>query len=289
MKRLVLKSLLVSLFVGLAVYEYSGLPDVSRLRRKNPATTALIELRNEEYREKRVKPERQQIWVSYDAVSENLKKAIILSEDASFFSHKGVDLCELKEAVKEDWEKGKFKRGGSTITMQLAKNLYLSPSKSPLRKLREIVIALQLEQALSKRRIFEIYLNVIEWGNGIYGAEAAARHYFSKPASDLDPEEAATLAALLPSPRNPREKGLLQRRDLILTRMFQVGFISEEEFHRAKSMTLFHKGEEFSSPAQKSAPLTGLPAGPLPEFALQVDTTPSAHGSDRLDPTWPKP
>ena len=289
MKRLVLKSLLVSLFVGLAAYEYFGLPDVSLLKRKHPATTALIELRNEEYREKRVKPERQQIWVSYDAVSENLKKAIILSEDASFFSHKGVDLFELKEAVKEDWEKGKFKRGGSTITMQLARNLYLSPSKSPLRKLREIVIALQLEQALSKRRIFEIYLNVIEWGNGIYGAEAAARHYFSKPASGLDPEEAATLAALLPSPRNPREKGLLQRRDLILTRMFQVGYISEEEFNRAKSRTLFHKGDEFSALAPKSAPLTGPPAEPLPEFASRADTTPSAHGSDMLHPAGSGP
>lgn len=241
MKRLVLKSLLVSLFVGLAAYEYSGLPDVSPLRKQNPATTALIELRNEEYREKRVKPERQQIWVSYDAVSENLKKAIILSEDASFFSHKGVDLFELKEAVKEDWEKGKFKRGGSTITMQLAKNLYLSPSKSPLRKLREIVIALQLEQALSKRRIFEIYLNVIEWGNGIYGAEAAARHYFSKPAADLDPVEAATLAALLPSPRNPREKELLHRRNLILTRMASTGAISEAELDQAKTRPLFYR------------------------------------------------
>ncbi|MEK6601108.1 MAG: monofunctional biosynthetic peptidoglycan transglycosylase [Candidatus Binatota bacterium] len=236
-----LKSLLVSLFVGLAAYEYSGLPDVSLLRRKNPATTALIELRNKEYREKRLKPERQQIWVSYDALSENLKKAIILSEDASFFSHKGVDLFELKEAVKEDWEKGKFKRGGSTITMQLAKNLYLSPSKSPLRKLREIVIALQLEQALSKRRIFEIYLNVIEWGNGIYGAEAAARHYFSKPASDLDPEEAATLAALLPSPRNPGQEGLLYRRNLILTRMASTGFISAEELDQAKTRPLFYR------------------------------------------------
>ena len=244
MKRLVLKSLMVSLFVGLATYEYSALPDVSLLRRKNPATTALIELRNEEYREKRVKSARQQSWVSYDSVSEHLKKAIIISEDAAFFSHKGVDLFELKEAVKEDWEKGKFKRGGSTITMQLAKNLYLSPSKNPLRKLREIVIAWQLEQALSKKRIFEIYLNVIEWGTGIYGAEAAASHYFSKSARDLDPEEAATLAALLPNPRNPREKGLLYRRNLILTRMAQTGYISEEEFNRAKGAILFPKGGE---------------------------------------------
>lgn len=238
MKKLLLKSLVVSLFAGLAVYAYSGLPDVTQLKRKNPGTTALMELRDEEYREKGLKPPRRQIWVSYDAVSEHLKKAIILSEDAAFFSHKGVDLFELKEAAKEDWEKGKFKRGGSTITMQLAKNLYLNPSKNPLRKSQEIIIAWQLEQALSKKRIFEIYLNVVEWGTGVYGAEAAARHYFAKPASALDPEEAATLAALLPSPRNPREKGLLKRRDLILYRMFQVDYISRDELEQFKRMPL---------------------------------------------------
>ena len=244
MKRLVITSLLVSLAVGLASYEYSALPDVTLLKKNNPRTTALMELRDREYRAKAAGPARRQSWVSYDSVSEHLKKAILISEDAAFFSHKGVDLFELKEAIREDWEKGKLKRGGSTITMQLARNLYLSPSKNPLRKIREIVIARQLERALSKRRIFELYLNVVEWGSGIYGAEAASRHYFSRSARDLDPEEAATLAALLPSPRNPREKGLLYRRNLILTRMFQVGYISEEEFNRAKGAILFPKGGE---------------------------------------------
>ena len=243
MKAIFLKSLFVSLIVGLVAYEYLHLPDVSLLKKNNPRTTALMELRDHEYREKGLRPQRQHIWVSYDALSEHLKKAIIISEDAAFFAHKGIDIAELKEAIKEDWEKGKFKRGGSTITMQLAKNLYLDPSKNPLRKLQEIIIAWQLEQALSKKRIFEIYLNVIEWGNGIYGAEAAARHYFSKAASDLGPEEAATLAALLPSPRNPRGKGLLQRRNLILTRMFQTGYIGEEEFKHAKDQPLFEKEE----------------------------------------------
>ncbi len=243
MKGILIKSFFVSLIVGLAAFEYSSLPDVAPLKKRNPQTTALIELRDEEYRQKGLKPPRQQIWVSYDAVSEHLKKAILISEDASFFSHKGVDLFELKEAVKKDWEKGRFQRGGSTITMQLAKNLYLNPSKNPLRKLQEFIIAWQLEQALSKKRIFELYLNVIEWGDGIYGAEAAARYYFSKPASDLNELEGATLAALLPSPRNPREKGLLQRRNLILTRMFQIGYIGEEEFKHAKDEPLFKKEE----------------------------------------------
>ncbi len=239
MKRLVITSLLLSLVVGLATYEYSALPDVTPLKRKNPRSTALMELRDQEYRAKGAKPARRQSWVSYDAVAEHLKKAILVSEDAAFFSHKGVDLFELKEAIREDWEKGKFKRGGSTITMQLARNLYLTPSKNPLRKIREIVIAWQLEQALSKRRIFELYLNVAEWGAGIYGAEAAARHYFSKSAADLDPEEAATLAALLPSPRNPREKSVLYRRNLTLRRMAKVGYLSEDEVAYATNKPIF--------------------------------------------------
>lgn len=246
MKGLLVKSFLVSLIVGLAAYEYWHFPDVSSLKKKNPRTTALMELRDEEYRQNGQKPVRRQVLVPYDGISEHLKKAIIISEDASFFSHKGVDLFELKEALREDWERGIFKRGGSTITMQLAKNLYLNPSKNPLRKLREIVIALQLEQALSKRRIFELYLNVAEWGKGIYGAEAASQHYFSKPASGLNPLEAATLAALLPSPRNPGEKTLLYRRNLILTRMVKIGYISQEEFDQSKSKPLFQKGITFS-------------------------------------------
>ena len=193
-----------------------------------------MELRDQEYRQKGGKSSRQQIWVAYDAISEHLKKAVLISEDASFFSHTGVDVKELQEALKKDWETGSFARGGSTITMQLAKNLYLNPSKNPLRKSKEVIIAWQLEQALSKRRIFEIYLNVVEWGPNVYGAEAAARHYFAKPAANLDILEAATLAALLPSPRNTREKSLTYRRNLILSRMAEIGYVSAEEFSRAK-------------------------------------------------------
>jgi len=248
MKRILIKSLFVSLIVGLIAYEYVRLPDVSRLKKKNPSTTTLMELRDEEYRQKGLKPLRRQIWVPYDAISEHLKKAIIISEDAAFFSHKGVDLFELKEAVKKDWEKGQFKRGGSTLTMQLAKNLYLNPSKNPLRKLREIIIAWQLEQALSKKRIFELYLNVVEWGDGIYGAEAASRYYLSKPASVLDPAEAATLAALLPNPRNPGEKSLLYRRNLILTRMAKIGYISAAELERESRKPLLYKEDEMAEP-----------------------------------------
>jgi len=244
MKRVLLSSLLVTAIVGAVFYFYYTLPTVSVLKQRNPKATALMELRDEEYRSKGIRAPRQQIWVPYGAISENLKKAILINEDAGFFSHKGVDLDELKAALKKDWETLSFSRGGSTITMQLAKNLYLNPSKNPLRKIKEIVIAWQLEQALSKRRIFEIYLNIVEWGRNVYGAEAAARFYFGKSAATLDPLEAATLAALVPSPRSSKERNILSRRNLILGRLASVGYINNDEYQRAKQTPLFQKVEE---------------------------------------------
>jgi monofunctional biosynthetic peptidoglycan transglycosylase len=248
MKRLLFSSLLLTLLVGVGYYFYYSLPDVSELIKKNPKTTALMDLRHEEYRKKALGLQRRQIWVPYSAISEHLKKAVLISEDAAFFSHKGVDLNELREALKKDWETWSFSRGGSTITMQLAKNLYLNPSKNPLRKVKEIIIAHQLERTLSKRRIFEIYLNVVEWGRNIYGAEAASRFYFSKSATALDPLEAATLAALLPSPRMAKERSIMNRRNLILARLASVSYISNEEYQRSRQVPLYQKVQE-STPA----------------------------------------
>ncbi len=244
MKRVLLSSLLVSAIVGVCFYFYYTLPTVSVLKQRNPKATTLMELRDEEYRNKGIRAPRQQIWVPYGAISENLKKAVLINEDAGFFSHKGVDVDELKAALKKDWETLSFSRGGSTITMQLAKNLYLNPSKNPLRKIKEIVIARQLERALSKQRIFEIYLNVVELGRNVYGAEAAARFYFDKSAATLDPLEAATLAALLPSPRSSKERNILSRRNRILGRLASVGYIDDAEYQRAKQAPLFQKVEE---------------------------------------------
>lgn len=244
MKRLFLTSLLVTFLVSGAAYVYFSLPDVRVLQRQNPTRTALMELRDVEYRQKNLQGRRQQIWVPYGAISEHVKKAVLVAEDAAFFSHGGVDLNELKAAFKKDWETLSFMRGGSTITMQLAKNLYLNPTKNPLRKVKEIVIAHQLERELSKRRIFEIYLNVVEWGQNIYGIEAASRHYFNKSAAVLDPLEAATLAALLPSPRNSKERSVSHRRNVILSRLASVGHLSNEEAQRAKQSPLFRKVEE---------------------------------------------
>ena len=200
-----------------------------------------MELRDQENRAKKLDASRQQIWMPLAKISDHLKKSILLSEDASFFSHNGVDLNELKEALKRDLETLSFQRGGSTITMQLARNLYLNPAKNPLRKMKEIVIAWQLEHTLSKTRIFEIYLNVVEWGPNIYGAEAASRHYFGKSAANLGSLEAATLAALLPSPRTTRDKIILHRRNLVLARLANAGHIGKEEYDRLKQIPVFQK------------------------------------------------
>ncbi|MGH7874471.1 MAG: monofunctional biosynthetic peptidoglycan transglycosylase [Candidatus Binatia bacterium] len=244
MKKIFISSLFLSLIVGIGYYFYYSLPDVAVLKQKNPRTTALMDLRDHEYNNRGARTQRQQIWMPYGAISEHLKKAILISEDAGFFSHKGIDLNELQAALKRDWETMSFSRGGSTITMQLAKNLYLNPSKNPLRKLKEVVIARQLEENLSKRRIFEIYLNVVEWGRHIYGAEAAARFYFGKSAAALDPLESATLAALLPSPRNSKERSIASRRNLILARLASVGYLSNDEYRHARQMPLFRKVQE---------------------------------------------
>ena len=204
-------------------YAYLTLPDVRPLAVSNPITTAFIELRIDEAREKGLRPRRVQRWVGYTHVSQELKRAVLVAEDDAFFQHEGVDLEQLQESLELDWLKGRFARGGSTITQQLAKNLYLSPSKNPLRKLRELIIARRLEAELKKARILELYLNVIEWGDGIYGAEAAAQTYFREPAADLDPNEAALLAGAIINPRllNPARPTarLLRRQRLILRRM----------------------------------------------------------------------
>jgi monofunctional biosynthetic peptidoglycan transglycosylase len=239
MKRILVSSALATVVVAIAYYFYATLPDVSLLKQRNPKSTALMELRDKEYRIKGMRGARRQVWVSYGAVSEHLKKAILISEDAAFFSHQGIDIHEIKAALRKDWETLSFSRGGSTITMQLARNLYLSPSKNPLRKFKEILIARRLERSLSKQRIFELYLNVVELGRNVYGVEAAARFYFGKSAANLDPLEAATLAALLPSPRSSKKRDIANRRDLILTRLASIGYLDQEESRRARQTPLF--------------------------------------------------
>lgn len=177
------------------------LPDVEILARTNPPSTALIDARQAQAKEQGRVLGRQWVWVPLSRISPHLRHAVVAAEDASFFTHEGFDWEGIKEAARHNLEAGELKRGGSTITQQLAKNLYLSSERSLFRKAREALITRSLEQHLTKKRILELYLNVAEWGKGIYGAEAAARHHFGKPSLDLTADEAAWLAAILPSPR----------------------------------------------------------------------------------------
>ena len=202
MKRLLAALLLLA--VAGAAYVVLGLPSPSEVRAlaaTNPQTTALMRQRAEEARRAGRPPRRVQTWVPLGRVSRHLIRAVLASEDQKFFGHDGVDWEAIQKSMDEDRKKGRFARGGSTITQQLAKNLFFTTSKSLTRKLRELVAARWMEQDLSKRRILELYLNVIEWGDGIYGAEAAARRWYGKSASDVGEEEAAGLAAMIPNPR----------------------------------------------------------------------------------------
>ncbi|HJR76342.1 MAG TPA: monofunctional biosynthetic peptidoglycan transglycosylase [Nitrospiraceae bacterium] len=210
----------------LSLYWLATLPDVSWLAKHNPKETALIEARRVEAKEKGRTLRPQWVWVPISRISPYLQRAVVATEDASFFQHEGFDWEGIKDAAVYNLEAGEFKRGGSTITQQLAKNLYLSPQRSLLRKAREALITRSLEHQLTKPRILELYLNVAEWGHGIFGAEAAARHHFGKSAAELSMEEAALLAAILPSPRryDPMRltKYLRNRQQHILHRIERV-------------------------------------------------------------------
>jgi monofunctional biosynthetic peptidoglycan transglycosylase len=193
-------------------------------REHNPASTAFMRQGLERIRAKSAKRELHQQWAAYEHISEHLKRAVLTVEDEAFVSHRGFDWKAIRGAYDRNQQEKRSIHGGSSITQQLAKNLFLSPQRSYARKAEEAVITVMLEQLLSKRRILEIYLNVIEWGDGIYGAEAAAQHYFSVSAADLDEEQAARLAAVIPAPRryNPlRESQFIQGRIAVILALKQ--------------------------------------------------------------------
>ncbi|MDQ3819729.1 MAG: transglycosylase domain-containing protein [Acidobacteriota bacterium] len=231
---------IIGVILGFLIYGWLTFPNLAWLKDHNPETTAIIEQRAREARARGEEPKRIQVWVPLEKISTNLQRAVLAGEDKNFATHHGFDY----EAIEKAWEEGQkqtqqeagndqsswlpdfssFRRGGSTITQQLAKNLYLSLERSITRKIREAIITYFMERTLTKRRILEIYLNVIEWGDGIYGAEAAAQTYFHKHASDLTPSEAAFLSAMIPSPlnifnpqKNPRR--LARRQKIILRGM----------------------------------------------------------------------
>lgn len=179
---------------------YFVYPDVSKLKKENPKKTSFMEYRENQWQSKGRRLNIQKRWVSLRNISPYLVKAILIAEDDKFWSHHGFDINAIQKALEKNIEKGKFKFGGSTISQQLVKNLYLTPAKNPVRKLKEAIITWRVERTLSKRRILELYLNVVEWGEGVFGAEMASQRYFGKPAALLTAEEAAKLAAILPNP-----------------------------------------------------------------------------------------
>ena len=208
------------------VYVWATLPDVRPLATENPTTTAFMALRAREAAATGREWRHAHEWVAYDQIPPHLRRAVTIAEDDAFFQHEGVDFVQLRRALEASWETGAPLRGASTITQQLAKNLYLSPARSPIRKFRELIIARRLEAALSKERILEIYLNVIEWGEGIWGVGAAAREHFGVPVPALTREQAALLAGAIINPRalSPSDppRRLLARQQLILSRMGSV-------------------------------------------------------------------
>ncbi len=218
-----LRRLLFAVILLVIAYQLWLLGWVLYWGQANPGSTRFMDLRLSELREKNPDAQLQWQWVDYDQISPHLKRAIIAAEDAKFVDHEGFDWDGIQKAMEKNQKKGRIVAGGSTISQQLAKNLFLSPHKSFWRKGEEAVVTLMIEQSWNKRRIFEVYLNIVEWGEGIFGIEAAARHYYGVSAKALTPTQAAKLAAMVPNPRfydrNRFAPGLMRKTDIILSRM----------------------------------------------------------------------
>lgn len=264
---------LLAAMAGWLVWEWIRFPDIQRLATERPSTTAFMEQRKRDLRKQGKDDELRWRWVSYASISPSLRRAVLVAEDDGFYDHEGVDVKALKEAFERNWKRGRITHGGSTITQQLAKNLYLSPSRNPLRKVREYFIARSLEKHLSKKRILEIYLNVVELGERVYGAEAASRQYFGKPASGLTASEAALLAGALPNPRimNPGKPNqrLRNRQRMILSRMRRWGYLLERE-------VLAEKRPEPAAPEAVAEP-EPEETEPAPDVEAPPDTTTAAE------------
>jgi monofunctional biosynthetic peptidoglycan transglycosylase len=218
-----LKRLVVGLLGLLLLYQLWLFGWVLWWSQANPDTTRFMAIRLGELQARDPGAQLKKQWVAYGKISNHLKRALIVSEDDLFVHHEGFDWDGMQKAIEKNSRRGKVVAGGSTISQQLAKNLFLTPSKTPWRKAQEAIITLMIEALWSKQRIFEVYLNVIEWGNGVFGAEAAARHYYGIGAAQLSAEQAARLAAMVPSPRfydrNRNAPGLAAKAQVILGRM----------------------------------------------------------------------
>ena len=213
--------LIITYFI-VDVGRYFIYPNVAALKKSCPQKTAFMEYREKVWAKKGIKRKITNIWVPLSRVSPYVMKAVIIAEDDKFWSHEGFDFEAMQKALEKDIKKKKFKVGGSTISQQLAKNLYLTPAKNPVRKIKEAILTWRLERQLSKRRIMELYLNVTEWGDGVFGIEAAARKHYGKSAAALTAREAATLAAVIPNPRRYRTDGTSRYVENQSDRIYQI-------------------------------------------------------------------
>jgi monofunctional biosynthetic peptidoglycan transglycosylase len=226
MKKLLWKlswRLLALLFVLLLIYQAWIAAHIAWWINHNPESSSFMDDRLILMQSTNPNAKLQHHWIPYKQISNNLKRALIAAEDAKFVDHEGFDWEGIQKAYEKNMARGKIVAGGSTISQQLAKNLFLSTQRTPWRKAEETLITLMLEALMDKQRIFGIYLNTIEWGNGIFGAEAAARHYYQTSASELSMEQAAKLAAMVPNPRyydkHPDARGLLHKTEIIMSTM----------------------------------------------------------------------
>lgn len=281
-------------------YEWITFPDVATLATTPPATTAFMERRKADLRAAGKSDVISYHWVPYARISPYLRRAVLVAEDDTFFDHDAVDVKALEEAIRKDWAHKKMTHGGSTITQQLAKNLYLSPSRNPLRKVKEYFIARSLESHLTKKRILEIYLNVVEMGESVYGAEAAAEAYFHASAGSLSPSQAALLAACLPNPRlmNPAapNKRLRWRQRMVLSRMRRWGYLFEKEVLTEKKPPAALPTTETTTivdPALQQTPPTDTatpePAPTTDTAPPSTETTPTATDTQLMPPTDTQP
>jgi len=261
--------------IFLNICYYLVFPDVSKLKKVNPRKTSFMEYREKEWQAQGKKRKIRYVWTPLSQVSPYVVKAVLIAEDDKFWRHEGFDFEAMKKALEKDIKKGRFKAGGSTISQQLAKNLYLTPSRNPVRKVKEAILTWRIERNLTKRRIIELYLNVAEWGEGIFGIGAAARHYYGRPASALGPVEAARLAAVLPNPRRWSPTGTSSYVESRSQRIYQImvrrGIVIEdydEVMSTPQEETVDEKQEAVKTqedPGERDAPKTEGASSPPPE------------------------
>ena len=299
MRRVLLLFMIVTVIIlAYVAYEWVTLPNVEELKTGFPKTTAFMDIRRAELRSEGKDDTLRYTPVPYGRISPYLRRGVLVAEDNGFYEHGGVDPQAMREAFERDWKRKQITHGGSTITQQLAKNLYLSPSRNPLRKIREYFIARSLEQHLTKKRILELYLNVVEMGERVYGAEAASQFYFHKPASALTPREAALLAGCLPNPRvmvaSAPNKRLRARQRMILARLRRWGYLAESEVLTEKKPAappVTDTALQQTPPTDTASP-PPAPASPPPptvtETTATTDTTTTTN-SDTTTSTSPPP